>query len=51
MDGNLRSAANQAIASYKDRAPTRAMIFTKGNAGETIRISCWIGASVTVPSL
>ncbi len=51
VDGNLRSAANQAIASYKDRAPTRAMIFTKGNAGETIRISCWIGASVTVPSL
>ena len=51
VDGNLRSAANQAIASYKDRAPTRAMIFTKANQGQTIRFDCWIGASVVVPSL
>lgn len=51
VDGNLKSASNTAIASYNDRAPTRAMIFTKGNQGQKINVGCWIGATITVPSL
>lgn len=51
VDGNLKSAASQSIANYQAKAPTRAEIFSKGNQGQTIRIGCWIGASVTVPNL
>lgn len=51
VDPNLRSSANKSVASYNAKAPTKADIFTKGNSGETIRIGCWIGASVKVPSL
>ena len=51
VDGNLRSYASKLVTSYNAKAPTKADIFTKGNAGETIRIGCWIGASVTVPNL
>lgn len=51
VDGNLKSAASQSIANYQAKSPTRAEIFSKGNQGQTIRIGCWIGASVTVPNL
>ncbi len=51
VDGTLKSAASQSIANYEAKAPTRSEIFSKGNQGQTIRIGCWIGASVTVPSL
>lgn len=51
VDPSLKGAANQAAASYNANAPTKAEIFTAGNAGETINIGCWIGGSVKVPSL
>lgn len=51
VDASLRSLAAQSVTSYKDRAPTRAMIFTKGNQGQPIHIGCWIGATVIVPKL
>lgn len=51
VDGNLRSAVAQTVANYEAKVPTRAEIFTKGNQGQVIRIGCWIGDSVTVPSL
>lgn len=51
VDPSLKGAANQAAASYNANAPTRAEIFTAGNAGQTISIGCWIGGSVKVPSL
>lgn len=51
VDGNLKSAAAKSVASYNAKAPTKAMIFTEGNSGQTIRIGCWIQGSVKVPSL
>jgi tetratricopeptide (TPR) repeat protein len=37
--------------SYLGRAPSKSEIFTRGNGGQTIKIGCWIGASVTVPNV
>jgi len=51
VDPGLKGAANQAANSYRANAPTKSEIFTKGNAGETITIGCWIGGSVKVPNL
>src|SRR5690606_7848231 len=51
VDANLRSYAEGLAASYDGKAPQRADIFTAGNGGETIRIGCWIGLSVTVPKI
>ncbi|MFB9056986.1 hypothetical protein ACFFU9_09555 [Mariniflexile ostreae] len=45
-----RDAANTA-ENYSSKAPSKADIFSKGNSGEVIKIGCWIGASVTVPSI
>lgn len=50
VDPRLRSAAAQTAANYEAKAPTKSEIFTAGNKGQTIRIGCWIGASVVVPS-
>ena len=38
-------------ANYRAKAPQRAEIFEGGKQGETIKIGCWIGRSVKVPSL
>ncbi len=51
VDANLASYANGLAESYEAKAPTKSMIFTEGNAGQTINIGCWINASVTVPKL
>ena len=51
VDGSVSSYANQLIANYEGRAPSRSDIFAAGNAGTTIKIGCWIGSSVTVPNL
>lgn len=51
VDANLRSYAEKLAASYDGTAPQRAEIFTAGNGGQTIRIGCWIGLSVTVPKI
>ncbi|MDT0558494.1 hypothetical protein RM697_07545 [Ichthyenterobacterium sp. W332] len=37
--------------NYEAKAPTRAEIFNSGMAGKTIKIGCWIGRSVKVPTL
>ncbi|MGB6269022.1 MAG: hypothetical protein WBF67_08435 [Olleya sp.] len=45
-------AGNGELAnSYRAKAPSKSEIFTEGNAGQTIKIGCWIGRSVTVPNL
>lgn len=45
-------AGNGALASsYRAKAPTKSEIFSAGNAGQSISIGCWIGRSVTVPSI
>lgn len=49
VDSRLKSTAAKTAASYAGRAPTTAMIFQEGNKGQTIKIGCWIGASVKVP--
>lgn len=49
VDGRLKKATAQTVTSYTALAPDKSMIFTEGNAGKSIRIGCWIGASVTVP--
>ena len=51
VDPTLKSAAAQSAASYRAKAPQKADVFNKGNAGTTISIGCWIGTSVTVPKL
>ncbi|MCX7546885.1 hypothetical protein OS188_02845 [Xanthomarina sp. F1114] len=51
VDPTLKSAAAQSAASYRAKAPQKSEIFSEGNAGQKINIGCWIGDSVTVPSL
>lgn len=51
-ESEARKAGNtKAVARYKALAPSKSEIFTAGNAGTTIKIGCWIGRSVTVPSI
>lgn len=44
-------AGAKSVESYIARAPSKQDIFSAGNAGQSIKIGCWIGASVTVPNL
>jgi tetratricopeptide (TPR) repeat protein len=51
VDPTMKTAAAQSSANYLAKAPQKAEIFSSGRAGQTINIGCWIGASVTVPSI
>lgn len=51
VDPTLKKAAAQSATSYKAKAPTKSEIFTASMSGKTIKIGCWIGASVKVPSI
>lgn len=51
VDPALSSRASQTAASYDAKAPSKEMIFSSGKAGQTITFSCWVGGSVSVPSL
>ncbi len=51
VDPSLSGNANQAAASYSAKAPSKTDIFNSGLAGKTIPFNCWVGGSVTVPSL
>lgn len=51
VDANLKSYAEGLAANYDAKAPQKSDIFTAGNSGETIKIGCWIGSSVTVPKI
>jgi hypothetical protein len=51
VDPGLRNNAAQSAASYEGNAPTKGEIFSENMAGKTITIGCWIGGSVTVPTL
>ncbi|MDW5287937.1 hypothetical protein [Formosa sp. PL04] len=51
VDPTLKSHAAQSAASYNAKAPQKSDIFSEGNTGQTIKIGCWIGSSVTVPNL
>lgn len=51
VDPALSSRASQTAASYDAKAPAKSDIFESGMAGKTVTFSCWVGGSVTVPSL
>jgi len=51
VDPSLSGTANESVAAYRGRAPQKQDIFQQGKQGETIRIGCWIGESVKVPTL
>ena len=48
---SLAKTANGTAASYRGKAPDKAMIFSGNKAGTTVKIGCWIGSSVRVPKL
>lgn len=51
VDPALSGRAGQAAASYEAKAPSKTDIFNSGMAGKTLSFNCWVGGSVTVPSL
>jgi len=51
VDPSLRSTAAKAVESYNAKAPSKTDIFNSGRSGEVISFSCWVGGSVTIPSL
>lgn len=51
VDASVRKLANKTAASYEGRAPSKTDIFSEAMGGKTISFNCWIGKSVTVPSL
>ncbi|MUU78830.1 tetratricopeptide repeat protein [Winogradskyella endarachnes] len=51
VDGRLRSTAAKTAASYRASAPSKSDIFSCSCSGTVIKIGCWIGRSVTVPSI
>jgi hypothetical protein len=44
-------ASGSTAKQYRDLAPSKQDIFTEGMSGKTIKIGCWIGRSVTVPTI
>lgn len=51
VDSSLKATADQTASAYEQRAPTKAEIHSEGMSGQSISFKCWIGKSVTVPSL
>ncbi len=51
VDPALSGRSAQAATSYASKAPSKEDIFNSGMAGKTVAFSCWVGGSVTVPSL
>lgn len=51
VDPTQKKNAAKSVANYMAKAPSKADIFTCGCSGQVIKISCWIGASVTVPNI
>ncbi|MFM1879364.1 MAG: hypothetical protein RLZZ241_2230 [Bacteroidota bacterium] len=51
VDPAVSGTASQAAASYDAKAPSKSDIFESGLAGKSISFPCWVGGSVTVPTL
>jgi len=51
VNGALKRAAAKTAANYRAKAPSKQDIFTSGKAGQSVKIGCWIGRSVKVPTL
>lgn len=46
-----RKASSSTASQYEALAPSKQDIFSAGMSGKTIKIGCWIGRSVSVPSI
>ncbi|WP_147678864.1 tetratricopeptide repeat protein [Algibacter pacificus] len=51
VDPTLKKAAAASVANYAAKAPQKADIFSCSCSGQSIKIGCWIGATVTVPGI
>ncbi len=51
VDPSVSSNASKAAANFRAKAPSKADVFKEGAQGKLIKIGCWIGESVKVPSL
>lgn len=51
IDPTMKKNASKSIANYEAKAPQKSEIFSSGRTGQVIKVGCWIGRSVTVPSL
>ena len=51
VDASIRRTARKTALSYEGRAPSKTDIFSEAMGGKIISIKCWIGKSITVPSL
>lgn len=51
VDPTQKKNSAKSVANYMAKAPSKADIFSAGNSGQTIKIGCWIGSSVTVPKI
>lgn len=51
VDPALGSNASQSATSYASKAPSKTDIFNSGMTGKKITFDCWVGGSVTVPSI
>ncbi|MCY4562238.1 MAG: hypothetical protein OXC03_08095 [Flavobacteriaceae bacterium] len=51
VDPSVKRDADRFIRSFMGRAPSKTDIFTEGMEGKSITFKCWVGRSVTVPSL
>ena len=51
VNPSLKKNATAAAANYRGKAPSKSDVFNSGKEGQTIRIGCWIGRSVKVPSV
>jgi tetratricopeptide (TPR) repeat protein len=50
-DPSVRESASKMASGYRASAPSRTEIFESGKAGQRIAFNCWVGESITVPSL
>jgi hypothetical protein len=51
IDPTMNKNASKSIANYEAKAPQKSEIFSSGRTGQVIKVGCWIGRSVKVPSL
>jgi hypothetical protein len=51
VDPALKATANRQAASYNASAPSKTDIFNENKGGQRVSFNCWIGESITVPSL
>tara|TARA_B110000503_G_scaffold24010_1_gene37773 strand:- start:41158 stop:42543 length:1386 start_codon:yes stop_codon:yes gene_type:complete len=51
VDASIRNIAKKTALSYDGRAPSKTDIFSEAMGGKNITIKCWIGKTITVPSL